>query len=63
MVIGLDSFTLPKFNIDPENRPSQKERIVFQPFLFRGYVSFSEGPGFAAKLEAELWISCGGRGE
>ena len=25
-----------KFNIDPENRPSQLERIVFQPPFFRG---------------------------
>ena len=28
--------TLPKTNIAPENRPSQKETIVFQPFIFRG---------------------------
>ena len=26
-----------------ENRVSRKERIVFQPPLFRGYVSFREG--------------------
>ena len=28
--------TLPKFNIAPENWPSQKERTVFQPPFFRG---------------------------
>ena len=37
--------TLPKTNsrFAPENGPSQKERIVFQPLIFRGYVSFREG--------------------
>ena len=34
--------TLPKFNIAPENLPSQKERIVFQPSFFRGYVKLRE---------------------
>ena len=29
-------FTPWKFNIAPENLPSQKERIVFQPSFFRG---------------------------
>ena len=33
-------YTLPKTNIAPENRPSQKERLVFQPFIFRCYISF-----------------------
>ena len=32
--------TLPETNIAPETRPSQKERIVFQPSMFRCYVSF-----------------------
>ena len=27
----------------PENRPSEKETIVFQPSIFRCYVSFREG--------------------
>ena len=27
--------TLPETNIAPENRPSQKETIVFQPSIFR----------------------------
>ena len=27
-----------KFNIAPENKPSQKERIIFQPSFFRGHV-------------------------
>ena len=35
--------TLPKTNMAPENRPSQKEGIVFQPSIFRCYVSFREG--------------------
>ena len=29
------SITLPETNIAPENRSSQKERIVFQPSIFR----------------------------
>ena len=29
------SFTLPETNISPENRPSQKETIVFKPSIFR----------------------------
>ena len=32
-------YTPLKFNIAPENLPSQKERIVFQLSFFRGYVS------------------------
>ncbi len=35
--------TLPKANIAPEHRPSQRERIIFQPSIFRGYVSVREG--------------------
>ena len=43
MLRSLD--TLPKTNIAPENRPSQKESSipVFQPSIFRCYVSFREG--------------------
>ena len=37
------SITLPETNIAPENRPSQKETIVFQPSIFRSYVRFGEG--------------------
>ena len=33
----------PKTNIAPENRISQKETIVFEPSIFRGYVTFMEG--------------------
>ncbi len=33
---------LPETNISPENKPSQKERFVFQPSIFRGYVRFME---------------------
>ena len=48
--IMLDSFTLPKFNIDPENRPSHaipkgKDRIPTIPFQGR-IVSFREGIHF-----------------
>ena len=32
--------TLPETNMALENRPSQKERIVSQPSIFRDYVSF-----------------------
>ena len=39
----LQGFTLPKANIAPENRPSQKETIVFQPSIFRGYVLVFRG--------------------
>ena len=28
--------TSPKFNIAPENRPSQR-KLIFQPSIFRGY--------------------------
>ena len=35
--------TLPETNIAPENRPSQKETIVFQLSICRGYVCFREG--------------------
>ena len=39
--------TLTKTDIAPENKPSQKERIVFQPsFLLGGYVSFPAGIPF-----------------
>ena len=29
------ALTLPETNIAPENRPSQKEGLVFQPSIFR----------------------------
>ena len=29
-----------------ENRPPQKETIVFQPSIFRGYASFREGTNY-----------------
>ena len=36
--------TLPETNIAPENRPSQKENLIFQPLIFRGEnVRFREG--------------------
>ena len=35
-------YTLPETNMTPENRPSEK-KLVFQPFIFRSYVSFREG--------------------
>ena len=30
-----ETCTLPRTNVAPENRPSQKETIVFQPSIFR----------------------------
>ena len=40
--LGLFHPTFPETNIATENRPSQK-KLVFQPSIFRGYVSFREG--------------------
>ena len=43
---GQGIYTLPKTNIAPENRTSQKEvvkRKVFIEPIFRGYVDFREG--------------------
>jgi len=37
-------YILPETNITPENRQSQKERIIFQPSIFRAFAgSFREG--------------------
>ena len=35
--------TLPETNIAPTRKPSQKEKCVFQPSIFRCYVNFREG--------------------
>ena len=36
--------TLPETNIfAPENRPKPTRKVIFQPSIFRGYVSFREG--------------------
>ena len=45
-----DSITPLKTNMEPENRPSQKETIVLQPSIFRCYVSFREGISRPSKL-------------
>ena len=29
--------------LDPKNRPGPKRKFIFQPLIFRGYVSFREG--------------------
>ena len=42
-VLVLDQPTLPRTNIAPEHMVFQKETIVFQPSIFRCYVSFREG--------------------
>ena len=45
-ILNMAHFGVPSLKLtifSPENRPSQKERIVFQPSIFRGYVSFREG--------------------
>ena len=44
--------TPPKFNIAPENRPGPNRKVVFQPSIFRCYVSFREGMFF---LKTNLW--------
>ena len=41
-VINFQYTTLPKTNIGPENRPSQKENNVFQPSFLKGYASFKK---------------------
>ena len=35
--------TLPETNMTPENTPGPKRKVIFQPSIFRGYVSFREG--------------------
>ena len=42
----LSEYTPWKFNIAPENIPSQKRKVVFQPSFFRGYVKLREGIGW-----------------
>ena len=49
-------FTLPETNVAPENRPSQQERIVFPPSIFRGYVSFREG-SYSCFFPDRQWCS------
>ena len=39
----IKGYTLPETNMAPENRNCQKEFIIFQPWIFTGYVSFIEG--------------------
>ena len=34
--------TLPETNVAPENRPKPNRKVVFQPSICRGYVSFRE---------------------
>ncbi len=34
------TYALPQNNVAPENGCSQKERILSQPPIFRGYVGF-----------------------
>ena len=40
---GISNITLPETNIAPTRKLTQKETIVFQPSIFRCYVSFREG--------------------
>ena len=47
---SMQCLTLPKTNVVPENRVSQKERIIFQPLIFGGYVSFREGKNICQRL-------------
>ena len=37
------TYTLPETNIAPENGWLAKRKLIFQPSIFRGYVSFREG--------------------
>ena len=43
IMIGMKMITLSETNISPENRPGPKRKLVFQPSIFRCYVSFGEG--------------------
>ena len=51
----LRKITLPKTNIAPENRPKPKRKVVFQPSIFRGHVSFREGMHFFFLLIV-IWV-------
>ena len=44
-LVGKIKFTLPETNIAvaPENKQGPKRKVIFQPSIFRGYVSFREG--------------------
>ena len=42
-----ESVTLPKTNVAPEKLPKPNRKVVFQPSIFRGYVSFREGIHFS----------------
>ena len=44
--------SLPETNISPENRPGPKRKVVFQPSIFRGHVSFGE----CKSVFYNLWI-------
>ena len=45
--------TLPETNIALENRPKANRKVVFQPSIFRGYVSFRECNYFNPEAEAQ----------
>ena len=47
--------TLPETNskFAPENRPGPKRKLVFQPSIFRGYVSFREGMFFHSSKKSD----------
>ena len=41
--LKVNLYTLPETNVAPENRPKPNRKVVFQPSIFRGYVSLREG--------------------
>ena len=49
-----DKYTPCNLQFAPENRPSQKETIVFQPSIFRCYVSLREGNPLSQAIWAIL---------
>ena len=52
-------------NIAPENRPSQKDGLVFQPSTFRGYNCFREAnpqPPWALEISPQRWSPCRAHG-
>ena len=61
LTLGIQSYLLMFENerMSPEKGPFQKERIVFQPAFFSGYVSFQCGPSkfwWSKYLSAGVWM-------
>ena len=53
-----NALTLPETNVfTPENRPKPNRKVVFQPSIFRGHVSFRAGRTFWNQVTHwQLWL-------